>query len=198
MVFVLSGCIQSNKIAQSKDDQQTKVSYIVRSIESHYEFPNANSDTELTVYLNGSDGHVKNIFCHFPPSFHFDGNMTTPQIELAKNAPSKESIPAAAMRITELRRSENDEAAMQQFAAEDDDFRLFVDYIMERFNGNSLERLKMPTWLLDNYYEQLIDEDLSEAVTKKPVLSLTGLKKIQVIAEHKEYQYESYLCEKIE
>ena len=46
--------------------------YYVRSISSHYEHPNDNSETSLVVYESGQSGNVKNILCLFPPDFHLD------------------------------------------------------------------------------------------------------------------------------
>ncbi|MCK9360902.1 hypothetical protein M0Q28_01600 [Patescibacteria group bacterium] len=51
--------------------------YIVRSISSHYEHLNDNSETTLIVYESGDSGNVKQVLCLFPPDFHLDNNVTS-------------------------------------------------------------------------------------------------------------------------
>ena len=47
-------------------DSGAKV-YTVHSVQSHYAYENANSQTQLIV--KGKTGHVREVFCGFPPGF---------------------------------------------------------------------------------------------------------------------------------
>ena len=51
--------------------------YTVKAIESHYHHENQNSETSLIVYEKGNSGHVKEIFCRFPPGFKLSGSNET-------------------------------------------------------------------------------------------------------------------------
>jgi hypothetical protein len=48
--------------------------YTVQSIQSHSPQKNANSRTHIVIYLEGESGHVKDLFCEFPPDLKLDGN----------------------------------------------------------------------------------------------------------------------------
>lgn len=47
--------------------------YSVRSVESHYEHKNENSQTQLIIYVSGSSGHVEKLFCEFAPGVKVEG-----------------------------------------------------------------------------------------------------------------------------
>lgn len=51
--------------------------YTVQSIKSHVPQKNANSQTHIVVYLEGDSGHVKEIFCEFPPDLKLEGSETS-------------------------------------------------------------------------------------------------------------------------
>ncbi len=48
--------------------------YTVQSIKSHSPQKDANSQTHIVVYMEGDSGHVKEIFCEFPPSLKLEGS----------------------------------------------------------------------------------------------------------------------------
>lgn len=47
--------------------------FTVASIKSHYPHPDDNSETNLSVYLEGDSGHVIDLLCLFPPEFSLEG-----------------------------------------------------------------------------------------------------------------------------
>ena len=51
--------------------------YTVQSIKSHVAQKNANSQTRITIFLQGDSGHVKEFFCEFPPDLKLEGNETS-------------------------------------------------------------------------------------------------------------------------
>jgi hypothetical protein len=50
-------------------DKYSAKSYMVHSVKSHYSHDNANSQTDIVVYVKGNSGHVMEVFCAFPPDF---------------------------------------------------------------------------------------------------------------------------------
>ncbi|MSS71869.1 MAG: hypothetical protein EXS64_10315 [Candidatus Latescibacteria bacterium] len=51
--------------------------YTVQSIKSHTSQKNANSKTHIVIYLQGESGHVKELFCEFPPDLKLEGSETS-------------------------------------------------------------------------------------------------------------------------
>jgi hypothetical protein len=62
LAFILANCSLLNE------------TYYVKSINSHYANENNNSQTYLTVWQEGKSGHVKEVFCAFPPELKLTGN----------------------------------------------------------------------------------------------------------------------------
>ena len=78
--------VYENKIDKSVADKKSHSlelsgMFNVNKIISHSAPENDNTETAISLYINGSTGHVKNIICRFPPGTEF-GEKTSLRVSV--------------------------------------------------------------------------------------------------------------------